>query len=145
MSVSAIQASTRIITDSDRIGRWLAEQGASVYRPGSTGIGLERDGELIAATGYDNYNGSSLFATIAITGPITRGWLYAIFHYPFVHIGATVLLGLVADGNRASCHLSERLGFTLQTSIPYADPSGILHVYVMQKAECRFLSGRMAA
>lgn len=130
-----------ITTEADRIGAWMQAQGAVMSRQGVTGIGLERDGQLVAGTLYDYYNGASMVASIAITGPITRRWLHAIFHYPFVHVGAQVLIGLVAEGNHKSIRLTEHLGFTRQTAIPHADPSGSLYVYAMDRADCRFLTG----
>jgi RimJ/RimL family protein N-acetyltransferase len=117
----------------------MQDQGAVIYRDGATCIGLERDGELVAGTLYDYYNGASIMASIAIAGPITRRWLWAIFHYPFVHLGVNVILGLVAEGNVKSRHLCDRLGFSLVTQIPQADPSGAMLLYTMQKDACRFL------
>jgi hypothetical protein len=138
-------SSTHIVsTEHEAVGLWLQAQGAAYYRQGSTCLGLARDGQLVAATLYDNYNGASIFANIAITGPITRRWLWAIFHYPFVQLGVYVICGLVAEGNTKSCHLVERLGFTLTATIPQADPSGALLLYTMPKANCRFLTGRYA-
>ena len=140
MSVSATESSIRITTESHRIGHWLQEQGAVIYRgDGATCIGLERHGELVAGTLYDYFNGASIMANIAIAGPITRRWLWAIFHYPFVHLGANVILGLVAEGNVKSRHLCDRLGFSLASTIPQADPSGATYLYTMHKADCRFL------
>lgn len=128
-----------ITTDAHRVGSWMQEQGAIASRDRATCIGLERNGELVAGTLYDYYNGASVVASIAIAGPITRRWLWAIFHYPFVHLGVHVILGLVAEGNAKSRHLCDRFGFTLASTIPNADPSGALHLYTLAKADCRFL------
>ena len=138
MSVSC-PTDYHITTDTHRVGSWMQEQGAIASRDRATCIGLERDGELVAGTLYDYYNGASIMASIAIAGPITRRWLWAIFHYPFVHLGCNVILGLVAEGNVKSRHLCERLGFSLVTQIPQADPSGAMLLYTMQKDACRFL------
>lgn len=128
-----------ITTDAHRIGSWMQEHGAIASRDRATCIGLERDGVLVAGTLYDYYNGASVVASIAIAGPITRRWLWAIFHYPFVHLGVNVILGMVAEGNAKSRHLCDRLGFSLATSIPHADPSGAMLLYTMTKDNCRFL------
>lgn len=138
MSV-ACSTDYHITTDAHRVGSWMQDQGAIASRDRATCIGLERDGVLVAGTLYDYYNGASVVASIAIAGPITRRWLWAIFHYPFVHLGVNVILGLVAEGNAKSKHLTERLGFTLTSSIPHADPSGALQLYTLTKADCRFL------
>lgn len=128
-----------ITTDAHRIGSWMQEQGAVVYRDRATGIGLERNGVLVAGTLYDYYNGASVVANIAIAGPITRRWLWAIFHYPFVHLGVQVLIGFVAEGNAQSRHLCDRMGFTQAVALPHADPSGALILYTMERDACRFL------
>jgi hypothetical protein len=117
----------------------MHQHGGGQWRTGSTCIGLARDGELVAGTMYDYFNGASIFANIVITGPITRRWLWYIFYYPFVQLEAKVLLGLVAQDNLKSQHLCERLGFTLQTFIPDADPSGFLLLYALPRTHCRFL------
>ena len=139
MSASVLDTTTRIITDSERVGPWMQDQGAVIYRDGATCIGLERHGVIVAGTLYDNFNRASLFASIAIAGPITRRWLWAIFHYPFVHLGVNVLFGMVAEGNAKSRTLTEHLGFTLLADVPAADPSGSLLLYTMRKDDCRFL------
>ena len=138
MSVSC-PTDYHITTDAELVGPWMQNQGAVVYREGATCIGLQRDNWLVAGTLYDYHNGASIMASIAIAGPITRRWLWAIFHYPFVHLGVNVILGLVAEGNVKSRHLCERLGFSLVTQIPQADPSGAMLLYTMTKDSCRFL------
>jgi hypothetical protein len=127
--------------DHDRVGRWLHDQGGSVYRDGTKCIGLTRHGELVAATSYDSFNGCSIVAGIAITGPITRQWLYYIFAYPFIQLKVNVILGLVSSANRKSIHLCERMGFQSVADIPHADPSGLLCLYTLHKDDCRFLKG----
>jgi len=140
--MSALCATTtyHIVTDAPHIALWMQAQGAIADAPEQARcIGLERNGQLVAATLYDSFNGASVMASIAIAGPITRRWLWAIFHYPFVHLGVNVLIGSVAEGNVRSRRLTEHLGFRLHTTIPQADPSGSLLIYVMTKDDCRFL------
>ena len=117
----------------------MQDRGAGVYRDGTTCIGLARHGRIVAATMYDSFNGSSIFASIAIRGPVTRHWLHRIFHYPFIQLGAQVILGLVALDNPKSLHLVERLGFSLVAGIPQGHPSGALGIYACARGNCRFL------
>lgn len=131
---------TRIIDQEHaRVGQWMQARGAGFYRDGSTCIGLERDGQIVAATMYDYFNGASIYASIAIAGSITREWLYRIFHYPFVQLGANVILGTVASSNHKSRHLTEHFGFTLLTAIPDADPSGDTLLYAMHRNHCHWI------
>lgn len=136
----AILPTTQIIDqDHARVGAWMQAQGAGVYRDGSTCIGLERNGELVAGTLYDFFNGASVFANIAIRGPITREWLWFIFFYPFEQLGASVLLGLIAEENQKSLQLAIRFGFFVSGTVPDADPSGPLHLVTLHRRDCRFL------
>ena len=125
--------------DASRVGRWMEQQGSGPYRAGATAIGLEREGELIAGTSYDCCNGASVFCSIAITGPITREWLWFIFYYPFVQLGAKVLLGLVNHDNAKSHRLIRHLGFTEVEELHDAHPTGSLFLYRMNREQCRFL------
>lgn len=140
--MSAGLTSRIIDQDPDRVGHWMAERGAAIYRQGSSCIGLERRGELVAGTLYDYCNGASVFANIAITGPITKPWLWYIFYYPFVQLGVNTLIGLIEPQNVKSQRLAQHFGFTELTGIPDGAPSGDLLMYVMQKKHCRFLKGR---
>lgn len=134
-------SSTYQIIDRDpaRVGRWLDAHGAGQYREGTTCIGLARHGELIAGTSYDYFNGASVFANIAIEGPITRQWLWFICYYPFVQLGVQTVLGLVAPNNVKSHTFLRRFGFTLLTDIPQGHPDGDLSLYFLHKDQCRFL------
>lgn len=127
--------------DHERVGRWIHAQGGAPWREGTTCIGLERRGELVAATSYDYFNGAMIHASIVIQGPITRKWLWFIFAYPFVQLKASVILGLIPCDNLKSIHLAERMGFKSVGDIPDGDPSGLLCLYALHRNECRFLKG----
>lgn len=136
---SATSAYQIIDHDPARVGAWMQTQGAGYWREGSTCIGLEREGELVAGTMYDGFNGASILAHIAIRGPITRRWLWCIFAYPFLQLACRTIIGLIAQENEKSQALARHLGFRLHTRLPECDPSGDLQVYLMRREECRFL------
>ncbi len=139
-SAAVAERMARIIDhDHQRVGLWMEAHGAAHYRPGSTCIGLEWRGSLVAGTLYDYFNGSSIVANIAIAGPITRKWLWYIFAYPFRQLQASVILGFIASDNQKSRKLVRHFGFTELTDIPDADPSGALVLYTMHKDHCRFI------
>lgn len=141
MSAILTPSSTATIIDHDpaRVGAWMQARGAGFYRPGTTCIGLERDGVLVAATMYDFFNGASVYANIAIAGPINRAWLRFIFYYPFVQLNAKVIIGLVAQDNLKSQTLVEHFGFRLLASIPDGDPSGDMLLYTMSQSQCKWI------
>lgn len=134
---------TRIVdTDHARVGAWMHRFLPGTWREGATCIGLERNGELVAATLYDGCNGASIYSNIVIDGLVSREWLWFIFYYPFVQLNVNVILGLVAKNNVKSQHLVEHLGFHLLTEIPDADPSGATLLYTMPKQRCKWIRRR---
>ena len=137
---TACLSHTRILDkDPVTVGHWMHAHGAAPYREGVTCIGLERDGSLVAGAMFDGFNGASIFAHIAITGQITREWLWFISYYPFVQLGCQVVIGLVNETNLAAQRFDEHFGFVEQARIPHAAPGGALIIYALKKAECRFL------
>jgi RimJ/RimL family protein N-acetyltransferase len=125
-----------------RVGKWLQELGGGFYRDGSTCIGLERNGELVAGTMYDWYNGASIYMSVAAIGKhwLNREFLWFAFYYPFEQLKANVILALVSSSNYQARKFDEHLGFTLHTEIEDADPNGSLLVYTMKKPDCRWLN-----
>lgn len=121
------------------VGPWLHQRGGGHWRSGSTCIGLARHGELVAATMYDYFNGASIFAHIAIAGPIIRRWLWFIFYYPFVQLNAKTIVVMIPEDNRKSRALVEHLGFTEQIGLADADTSGDLVLYLLHRDQCRFI------
>ena len=125
--------------DPARVGIWMGDHGGGHWREGGTCIGLEREGQLVAGVMYDYYNGASIFAHIAIAGPITREWLRRICHYPSIQLGCQVVIGLVASDNQAAQQFDAHFGFKKRLDIAGADPAGSLLIYTLDKADCRFL------
>lgn len=131
--------SSRLVFESERVGRWIEAHEGGQYREGSQCIGLERDGELVAGALFDYHNGASIYCHVAVDGQVTREFLRAAFRYPFVQLGCSVLIGLVAGDNLMAQRFDERLGFTLEHTIRDAHPSGELRIYTMRRDQCRWL------
>ena len=141
ISAQPVRSVNRIIgSDHARVGAWMKAQGSAAYRDGSTCIGLEHNGEIVAGALFDFCNGASIFAHIAITGRITREWLWFICYYPFVQLRCRVVIGLVPSENKAARRFDEHFGFRLQTTIAGADLAGDLCIYTLKKEDCRFLT-----
>jgi hypothetical protein len=126
----------------ERVGAWMATQGAAAWREGAVCIGCERDGELVAAAMFDFCNGASIFAHIAVTGRFNREWLWFICYYPFVQLGCQTVIGLVSSANAKARRFDEHFGFQLQCTLPGADLDGDLLIYTLRKEHCRFLNRR---
>lgn len=125
--------------EDERVGRWIEANGGGYWRPGATCVGLERHGDLVAGVMYESFNGASIHTSIAISGRLNREYLWFICHYPFVQLGARLLIATVASDNLASRKFVEHFGFERHTSIPEAHPSGALIVYTLSKTKCRWL------
>jgi RimJ/RimL family protein N-acetyltransferase len=110
-----------------------------------TAIGLERDGELIGGVVYDSYSGPNIFmhiAGIAGTTWLTRNFLRAMFHYPFVQLGVDRITGPVSSCNPAAARLGRHLGFTHEATLKGAVTGGDLLLFAMWKRDCRFIGER---
>lgn len=131
----------KIITDDQaRIGKWLNEKIKGEFAEGiGTYIGLEKDGEIIAATGYESYTGKSVRTHIAIEGKITKEFLRFIFWYPFEQLKVKKLIGLVSSGNEKALKLDKNFGFVEEAIVKDVYEDGDLHVLTMTKEQCRFL------
>ena len=88
------------IKSGDEVGHWVADKLRTVYSPeSSAAIGLVKDDKIVAGVIYENWNRRSVVTHIAIEGRLTRSFLYAIFHYPFVTCGVNKIISAVNDTN----------------------------------------------
>lgn len=106
------------------------------------GIVQLRDGEVIAAAGYDHYNGSNVFGHIASDGSghwLTRHFLHETFKYPFVTMGCLRMSTWVEANNHASRRFCTNLGFTAEAVLQKAGREGVdVIIYRMFRQECRY-------
>jgi hypothetical protein len=142
--MSLAQFSKIIDKDPQRCGKWIQENGGGYYREGTTCIGLEKNGDLVAGVMYDYYNGASIYMHVAAIGKnwMNRDFLWFVFYYPFIQIGAKVIIGLVESDNLQAIKFDEHIGFKLNQKIPDASPNGDLLVYTMKKDDCKWLNLR---
>ncbi len=110
---------------------------------GMKGLGLERDGELIAGVLYEGYNGQNVWMHVAAvpgTQWMTRDFLRYCFHYPFNEMGVARVSGYVNASNKEARRLDEHLGFKPEAVIRGAAPDGDdVIIYAMWREDCRFL------
>lgn len=125
--------------DPKRVREWSSEHGGAGVA--GTAIGLEIDGELIAAVLYDNYNEASvaMHLTIRPGAIVTPQFLWYSFQYPFNEMKVNKVLGYVNEENQKALSLYGRLGFTVEHRIANASPGGDLVVISMTRQQCRFL------
>lgn len=123
------------------LGRWLCERTGGAYLAGeSTYIGLETDGKIVAVAGYDDYNGASVRAHLAIDGKLTPEFIWYGFYYPFEELKVNKIIGLVASTNHKALRLDKHFGYIEEAIIKDAVPYGDLHILTMTKDQCRYLT-----
>lgn len=130
-----------IISDKTRVTPWVAKKLFARFNADAA-IGLERHGEMVAGVIYENWNGASFVCHIAVQGLMTPAYLAAIFHYPFVHCGASKIIAPVAQSNEESIRFVTKLGFRLESRILDAHPDGSLLLFTMTPEACRFIGDK---
>lgn len=136
---------TKITTDKASVVPWVSRQvSIAIDAQAPAGVGLERDGALVAGVIYTGWNGRSLICHVAVHGLLTPAYMAAIFHYPFVHCGADKIIAPVIETNAESRRFVTKLGFVEEARIADAHPDGAIIIYTMRRAACRFIGERYA-
>lgn len=135
--------STRLIANPARVYAFVRQYLPLQPVGGMKGIGLEKDGELVAGALYEGYNGHNVWAHLA-SAPggqwLNRDFLRYGFHYPFNEMGVRRISGYVEARNTASRRLSEHAGFREEARLQgAASDGGDVILYVMWRDDCRFL------
>jgi hypothetical protein len=131
------------IESGPHIGHWTAARLGTVFTPqAAESIGLVRGGQIVAGVIYENCNGTSIQAHIAVTGRLTPAFVAAIFHYPYRFCRVTTIICPVAVTNARSVRLVEHMGFTAAATLTDCHPDGDLVLYTLKATDCRFLEGR---
>lgn len=103
------------------------------------GIGWAKNGNIVAGVLFDNYNGASINAHIAvvpgerISPTLVAAWL----DYPFRQLGLKRITCLIAEENLPSRRFAEHLGAKQEVVLTDALPSGNLVIYGLLKADAK--------
>lgn len=129
------------------MGPWVCSRtGDGPFWPdGSSTIGLEKDGELVAGVVFDDYNGVSCCIHVASDGTrrwLNREYLWFTFHYAFNQLGVRKLIGKVTADNASALRFDRHLGFVEEARIRDACEGGDLIILTMTREQCRFLGVR---
>jgi len=121
---------------------WVVGHG-ECFMPGggAMGIGMIQDGRIVAGVMYEEFTEASIHATIVIAPgvPMVRGFLKAIFDYPFNQLTVEKIIVQMSSGNKKSKELAERLGFVLEATVKGAYIDGDRLIYTMLKSDCKWL------
>lgn len=74
-----------IVTD-ERVARFLSERCGTAFCPPYTTMGIERDGEIVAAALFNQFEGPNVHVSIAGTS-WTAGFVRAVGQYVFGQLG----------------------------------------------------------
>lgn len=119
---------------------WLTARCPYDPSPHAVALGVERDGELVGAVAYDDFNGASMAMHCAGEGAwLSRAVLRCLFDYPFRRAGVRAVVGTVSSSNERALSLNRRLGFVERGRVPDADPDGDIVVMSMTRGECRWI------
>jgi len=135
-----------IVTDAEWVGPWVAGKIGGAYHPGTVAIGLTDSADgLQAGVLYENWNGRSIVAHIAVEGRMTPSYLAAIFDYPYNVAGVEKIICPVAECHYRSAALAEKMGFREEARIEDAHSDGAIRFYTLRRGDCRFLSEKYGA
>jgi RimJ/RimL family protein N-acetyltransferase len=136
-------STTTLISDPRRVFDFVSSKNPMNWTDGNKGLGLEKDGELIAGVVYEGFNGANIWMHVAAEPGarwMTRDYLHYCFYYPFVELGCRYVRGYVEASNTAARRFDEHLGFTQAGVLQgAAADGGDVILYVMPKESCRYV------
>lgn len=135
--------STSIIFDPHRVWQFVSKLAGAPRTSGMQGIGLEKDGDLIAGVLYEGYTGHNIWMHVAAEPGgkwLNKAYLKTCFAYPFLQLGCDRVSGWVEASNDQARRFDEHLGFEQEAVLSRAArDGGDVLIYVMWREECRFL------
>lgn len=134
---------TRIVSDPARVWAYVHQQVPVPIVAGMKGLGLERDGELVAGVLYEGYNGVNVWMHVAAAAGrrwLNKEFLRYCFYYPFVELGCRRVSGSVDASNEDARRFDEHLGFQQEAVLRgAAADGGDVILYVMRREDCRYV------
>jgi RimJ/RimL family protein N-acetyltransferase len=133
-----------ILNERDRFAEWARLRIGHVSSWGEwcEAIGLEEDGEPIAAVVYNQFSGADISMQVAAMPGrrwMTREFLRTVFRYPFVQLGCRRVSGFVPATNTDAQRFDEHIGFVREGLMREALETGEdVIVYGMLERECRW-------
>lgn len=107
------------------------------------GIVQERDGEVIAAALYVEFNGTNVFVHLAgMPGRkwLTRDFLYWGFHYPFEQLKCKRITCWVEADNKDSQRFCEHIGWKHEATLQGIGRNGVdVLIYRMFREDCKYV------
>lgn len=132
-----------IVSDAPRVYAFVRQYVPINVVAGMQGLGLEKDGELVAGVLYEGYNGHNVWMHVgAVPGKrwMTKLFLQTCFYYPFVTLGCSRVSGYVEARNEVARRFDEHLGFKQEAVLKgAASDGGDVIIYAMSRGDCRYV------
>jgi RimJ/RimL family protein N-acetyltransferase len=132
----------RLVYDLPTVLAFVREHQPLLYVEGMQGIGLERDGELVAGVVFEGFSHYTIWMHMACAPGAwaSRRFVRACFAYPFRQLGVKAVRGYVNESNERALDIDFRLGFELEARLTEAAPDGgDILILVMRREACRYV------
>jgi RimJ/RimL family protein N-acetyltransferase len=131
--------SSSLVLDRNReVADWLEERLPVKFSGVFSTIGLERDGSLVAAWIFNDYQNDNIEIAVASDGAITRGFINAAADYVFNQLNCRRASCHVRTDNHKSIAFIERIGWVREGLRRQWFPDSDAYVYGMLKSECKW-------
>lgn len=129
--------------ETERMLQWAAGRFDFGTPPADTqAIGLEGEGGLKVVAFFNNFSSTNCDIHVVTDGSrawATRGFLAAVFAYPFIQCGLRRVTAYVAADNTAALEMDLRLGFQREGVMREGADTGDMMILGMLKNECKWL------
>jgi RimJ/RimL family protein N-acetyltransferase len=130
------------------LAEWIAKSVDVTYQQGDICFGTEKNGEVIGAVLFNEWNGSNVCAhqRMESAHAITRELLHTAFSYAFKFLKARRITGAVIGNNPKAVTLNLHLGFELDGVFKDYFPGndGTITHFVMWPERCKYLGADYA-
>lgn len=130
------------IVNGPHVGLWVGERMEGIFpAERSVAIGLEKDGQLVAGTVYENWNGRSVVCHIAWER-VTPTYVAAVYDYAYNVCGVDKIIGPISSNHTRALRLVRKMGFSEEARLKDAAPDGDIVLMTLTPERCRFLEPR---
>lgn len=135
-----------IVYGNDIFAQPLIAASQAHYLPGVDTSMVRIDENTLETLGgalYTEYNGRTLQMHVAglRANWLNRELLSRAFQYPFLHLNAQKVFGLVEVANKRALDFDLHLGFKEEARVRDVYPSGDMIILAMYREDCRFIRG----
>ena len=125
------------------VGFWVVNHTDGAFWPErSVAMGLERDGELVAGTIFENWNGRSVVCHIA-WHRVTPAYVAAVYDYAYNVANVDKIIGPISSNHTRALKLVSKMGFSEEARIKNAaHDSGDIVLMTQTPERCRYLEPR---